>query len=348
LLRVFVIMMVQNPVSRVTLPKYAPRDDSSARVSAAVRIGNLIGVIVPFLGVVGTMVLVWGHGFSWVQLGVFLGMYLATGLGITVGYHRLFAHRSFETPRAVAAVLAVLGSMAVEGPPLKWVATHRRHHQHSDGHDDPHSPHLHGEGLRGMLRGLWHAHIGWMFTSDPPNLFRYVPDLRKDRLLKRVSKLFPVWVALSLLIPTILGGVLTMTWKGALLGFLWGGLTRIFLIHHVTWSINSVCHLWGSRPFNSHDESRNNVVFGVLGLGEGWHNNHHAFPTSARHGLKWWQVDLSYWTIRCMEWVGLATKVRVPTPATLARKRRPLTAPTGSPGCQPSDRGSHLDVVEGR
>jgi stearoyl-CoA desaturase (delta-9 desaturase) len=249
-------------------------------------------------------------------------MYLATGLGITVGYHRLFSHRSFDAPRPVAAVLAVLGSMAVEGPLLKWVATHRRHHQHSDRDEDPHSPHLHGGGLRGLFKGLWHAHVGWIFSPESPGLFRYVADLRKDRLLEWVSRMFPLWAALSLLVPALLGGLLTMTWKGALLGFLWGGLARICWVHHVTWSINSVCHLWGTQPFRSRDHSRNNFVCGVLALGEGWHNNHHAFPTSARHGLKWWQIDVSYWVIRCMECMGLAFNVRVPDTATVAGKRK--------------------------
>jgi stearoyl-CoA desaturase (delta-9 desaturase) len=242
----------------------------------------------------------------------------ALSLGITIGYHRLFTHRAFDAPRAVQAVFAVLGSMAVEGPLLKWVATHRRHHQHSDDEHDPHSPHGHGAGV---LRGIWHAHVGWIFLPDYPALSRYVPDLAADRVMRTLSRLFPLWVAVGLMIPALLGGLLTLSWTGALLGFIWGGLARIFLVHHLTWSINSVCHIWGTQPFRSHDHSRNNAIFGVLAMGEGWHNNHHAFPTSARHGLRWWEFDASYWVIRAMSLLGLASNVRVPALQTMAAKR---------------------------
>ena len=261
-------------------------------------VANLAAVILPFLGLAAAAFLLWGWGFSWVHLGLLLGMYVPTALGITVGYHRLFTHRSFETNRVVQFVLAVLGSMAVEGPLLDWVAMHRRHHEHSDTPDDPHSPHHGGRGLLGLLRGFWHAHLGWIFRPAPPQLARYVKDLRRSALLRDLSALFPLWVAIGLLIPAVLGGVLTCSWAGALLGLVWGGLVRIFFVHHVTWSVNSVCHLWGARPYESGDDSRNNFLFGLLALGEGWHNNHHAFPTSARHGLRWWQVDVSYWVIR--------------------------------------------------
>jgi stearoyl-CoA desaturase (delta-9 desaturase) len=282
------------------------------RTPVGMQAANLAAVILPFVGLAVGGALLWGWGFSWVYLGLLLGMYLATALGITVGFHRLFTHRSFETSRPVQFVLAALGSMAAEGPLLKWVAVHRRHHQHSDTHDDPHSPHNQGHGFLGLVRGFWFAHLGWVFKPDPPNLPRYVADLRQSVLLRQVSALFPVWVAVGLLIPAVLGGVLTGTWSGAFLGLLWGGLARIFLVHHVTWSVNSVCHLWGGRPFRNGDHSRNNFLFGILALGEGWHNNHHAFPTSARHGLRWWQVDVSYWVIRGLTLLGLAWKVRLP------------------------------------
>ena len=292
-------------------------------MSLAVRVVNLLAVVLPFAGLVVALVLRPGHHFSWVYIGLLLGMYLLTVLGITVGFHRLFTHRAFETNRAVKAVLAVLGSMAVEGPLLKWVALHRRHHQHSDDHDDPHSPHAHGGGggVTGVLRGLWHAHVGWLFEPDPAGWNRYVGDLSRDRLLRRISALFPLWVVIGLLVPAALGGLLTGTWSGVLYGFIWGGMARIFLVHHVTWSINSVCHLWGSRPFQSGDQSRNNFLMGVLALGEGWHNNHHAFPTSARHGLRWWQIDVSYWVIRALALLGLAQKVRVPAASAIMAKR---------------------------
>ena len=212
--------------------------------------------------------------------------------------------------------------MAVEGSLFHWVALHRRHHQHSDRPGDPHSPHLHGEGIRGLLRGLWHAHLGWIFQPDPPDLDRYFKDLQQSRLLRVVSALFPVWVALGLLLPGVLGGVITGTWGGVWTGLIWGGLVRVFLVHHVTWSVNSVCHLWGFQPYQSADESRNNFLFGVLAMGEGFHNTHHAFPTSARHGLRWWQPDVSYYVIRVLSWLGLAWDVKVPSKEAQARGRR--------------------------
>jgi stearoyl-CoA desaturase (delta-9 desaturase) len=280
----------------------------------------MVGVVLPLAGLVAAIAMLWGRGFSWVDLGLLIGMYVATAIGVTVGYHRLFTHKSFETVPVIKFLLAVLGSMALEGPMLKWVAMHRRHHQHSDDVDDPHSPHHHGSGIKGLFLGFWHAHVGWIFTKDPSDLPKYVGDLVRDRALRLISNTWFVWAGIGLLLPALLGGLITMSWTGVLCGFLWGGLARIFLVHHVTWSINSVCHLWGTRPFDSHDESRNNFVFGVLGFGEGWHNNHHAFPTSARHGLFWWQIDFSYYFIRGLEFLRLAWKVRVPDPTRLAAK----------------------------
>jgi len=294
-----------------------------------IRVINLAAVVIPFAGLIAAIVMLWGVAFDWVHLLILAVMYLATAFGITIGFHRLFTHRSFKTRRPVEALLAVLGSMAVEGPLLSWVANHRSHHQHSDKHEDPHSPHGHGDGVWATIRGMWHAHMGWIIQARPRAMARYTKDLRKDRLIRTISTLFPLWVVLSLLIPAGLGGLLTMSWLGVLLGFIWGGLVRVFLVHHVTWSINSVCHIWGSRPFTSHDESRNNPVFGVLALGEGWHNNHHAFPTSARHGLRWWEIDLSYLIIRGMAMIGLARDVRVPARDRIDAKRR--TAPPGAP-----------------
>jgi stearoyl-CoA desaturase (Delta-9 desaturase) len=282
---------------------------------------HLAAVVLPFVGVIAAMVLLWGYHFSLTYLILLFVGYLLTAVGITVGYHRLFTHKSFETYAPIKFIFAVLGSMALEGPVIQWVAQHRRHHQHSDHEEDPHSPHGHGEGFWNMMKGAWHAHVGWIMKPDAPGLSRYVTDLLQSRLLRWVNKTFFVWAMLGMLIPAVAGGLMTMSWYGALLGFLWGGAVRIFLVHHVTWSINSVCHIWGSKDFKSHDESRNNVIFGVLGLGEGWHNNHHAFPTSARHGLKWWQIDMSYWLIKCMEKVGLAWDVRVPGMEHMERKK---------------------------
>ncbi len=287
-------------------------------VPLGMRIAILLAIILPFLGLIAGICLLWGYGFRWTELGLLLAMYYLTGLGITLGFHRLLTHRSFETTRPIRLTLAILGSMAVQGPVFKWVAVHRRHHQHSDAEGDPHSPHLHGKGFLGVLRGLYHSHMGWLLAREPDNLDRHIADLLSDRHLRIIDALFPLWIVIGLLIPTVLGGILSGTWFGALLGFLWGGLARIFLVHHTTWSINSACHVWGQQPFRSRDESRNNVVFGVLALGEGWHNNHHAFPTSARHGLRWWQLDLTYVLIRLLQAFRLAWDVRLPSQEAIA------------------------------
>jgi stearoyl-CoA desaturase (delta-9 desaturase) len=292
------------------------------RHGLGLRIANFVVVIVPFLGFVAAVILLWETAVDWVHLALLIGMYLATGLGITVGFHRLFTHKSFEAVKPVKALLGVLGSMAVEGPVIDWAAMHRQHHQHSDSTMDPHSPHAHGgEGTWAMLKGFWHAHMGWLLSRPDRGSEKYVPDLVQDKMVRNVSRLFPLWVVLGLVIPAVLGGLLTLSWTGALLGFLWGGLARIFLVHHVTWSVNSVCHLWGTRPFRSHDHSRNNPIMGVLAMGEGWHNNHHAFPASARHGLRWWEFDLSYCVIKVLEVCRLAKAVRVPSPERIAAKR---------------------------
>ncbi len=310
------VLPVADPLAELPLLDAGGRPAPRVWVAA-----NLLAVILPFVGLFVAVFSLWGWGFSWVELGLLLGMYVLTALGITVGFHRLFTHRSFETYRTVQLVLGVLGSMAVQGPLLKWVALHRRHHAHSDQPGDPHSPHLQGAGVPGLLRGLWHAHLGWVFQPDPPDLDRYVKDLRRSALLRRVSALFPAWIALGLLLPGVLGGLLTGTWMGAWYGLAWGGLVRVFLVHHVTWSVNSVCHLWGRRTYRGHDQSRDNFLFGVLALGEGWHNTHHAFPTSARHGLRWWQLDLSYWVIRALVLLGLAWNAKLPTKQVQAQRR---------------------------
>lgn len=296
-------------------------DDQTHHVSQLQRITVLLVMLLPLAGLVAAMVFAWGRGFGWLELGLLVGMYVLTGLGVTVGYHRLFTHRSFETGRVLTAVFGILGSMSVEGPILRWVAFHRRHHQHSDRPGDPHSPHNFGDGVAATLRGFFEAHMWWMMRSSDTGLGRYVADLRKSRMIRVLSALFPLWVLLSMLLPALVGGLVTMTWSGALLGFLWGGLVRVLLVHHITWSVNSVCHLWGTRPFRSHDESRNNAIVGVLAFGEGWHNNHHAFPTSARHGLRWWELDTSYIVIWVLARLGLVWNVRIPAPERVLAKR---------------------------
>lgn len=316
------------PIELTPLPVADPVAELSGfvappdKVPLRVRVVMLIAVIAPFLGLFAAIVSFWGWGFRWSDLALLLAMYLLTVLGITVGFHRLFTHRAFETNHIVKLLLAVLGSMAVQGPLLQWVALHRRHHQHSDSVEDPHSPHHHGAGVWGVVRGLWHAHLGWMFAPKPSNLQSYVKDLSQSKSLRTVSALFPIWVAAGLLIPAALGWLLTGAISGAWTGFLWGGLVRILFVHHVTWSVNSVCHVWGRQPFRSKDHSRNNFLFGIFGLGEGWHNTHHAFPTSARHGLRWWQIDVSYWVIRGLEVLGLAWNVKLPSRSAIARGMR--------------------------
>jgi stearoyl-CoA desaturase (delta-9 desaturase) len=295
-------------------------------VEVRLRIVNLCAVLIPLAGLVMGIVLAWGDAMNWTQFWIFVGMTYATSIGITVGYHRLFTHRSFRTNAAMRYILGALGSMAVQGAVIEWAAAHRRHHRHSDQEDDPHSPHAHaggswGEGLWATARGFCHSHVGWLFGPRLRGMGRYTPDLRADWATRAVNRQF-YWLALAGLgIPAVLGGVLTMSLWGAVMGFLWGGLVRVLLVHHITWSVNSVCHLWGTRPFRTGDESRNNGLVGVLALGEGWHNNHHAFPASARHGLRWWQFDPSYLLIRAMWVIGLARDIRLPDPDRVRLKR---------------------------
>ena len=281
-------------------------------------------IILPFLGCLVAIMVCWQFGFmGWTYLTLLIGGWLLSGLGITVGFHRLLTHRSFETYGWVRMFWMALGALSVEGSPLVWCAVHRRHHEHSDRPGDPHSPHLHSAGWWNSLRGLWYSHAGWLFTGywSDPDLARYVPDLLAEKPLGIVNRLYFVWVAVSLAIPAAIGGLIAGTWQGATLGLLWGGLVRIFVTHHITWSINSVCHVFGRQDYQVEDHSRNNWLCGLLGLGEGWHNNHHAFPTSARHGLLWWQFDVSWLVIRAMQLVGLAWNVRTPSETAVTSKR---------------------------
>jgi len=318
-----------HPPELVPLPVADPRESlpavgmSPLRASRGIRLVTLLLAVVPLLGFGAAFVSLWGYGFNWLYLALLLGMYFSTALGITVGYHRLFTHKSFETYPFLQFILGVLGSMAIQGPLFQWVALHRRHHQHTDTADDPHSPHTEGEGFLGLLRGIWHSHMGWLFRADPPDLARYVKDLHRSRLLVLVNSLFLVWAGLGFLLPATLGGLLSGTWTGVALGLIWGGLSRLFLVHHITWSVNSICHLWGQKTYSSKDESRDNVAVGVLAMGEGWHNTHHAFPTSARHGLMWWQIDVSYYVIRVLAWLHLVWNIRLPSKESQAALRSP-------------------------
>jgi stearoyl-CoA desaturase (delta-9 desaturase) len=275
------------------------------------RVANATVVVLPAVLVVVFAGTLWGEALDWRDLLVFAVTYLATGFGVTVGFHRLFTHRAFTTGPVLRAVFAILGSAAVEGPVIEWVAYHRRHHAFSDEEGDPHSPHVgHGRGVRGALSGLFHAHVGWvMFSDEPADEQRYAPDLLADPILRFVDRTFLVWVLLGLAFPFGLGLALSGTIAGGLTGLLWGGVVRIFLLHHATFSVNSLCHFFGRKSFDTGDESRNLGWLALFTMGESWHNNHHAFPTSARHGLRRWELDGSAAVIRALEAVGLARDV---------------------------------------
>jgi stearoyl-CoA desaturase (delta-9 desaturase) len=279
-------------------------------MSAVHRWTNLAGVLLPFLGFVAAVVLLWNTLVDWSDLAAMLMMYVLTGYGVTLGFHRLLTHRSFQTHKPVEYALAIAGSMAVQGPVMSWVADHRKHHAHTDQEGDPHSPHGHGDGLKGAITGLWYAHLGWLFDrAGQAERQRYARELVEDRGMRVIDRTFPIWVIAGLLLPAALGYLLDGTLAGALTAILWGGAVRIFALHHLTWSINSVCHFFGSRRFAVQDESTNVFWLAPFTFGEAWHHNHHAFPRSAVHGLRWWEVDPTAYAIRAMRRLKLAWNV---------------------------------------
>jgi stearoyl-CoA desaturase (delta-9 desaturase) len=284
-----------------------------------------IFIAVPFAALVAAAPVAWGWGLGWTDIAIAVVMYMVSGLGITVGFHRYFTHGSFRANRGLKIALAVAGSLAIEGPVIRWVADHRRHHAFSDRDGDPHSPWRYGETVPALARGLYHAHMGWLFDVEQTNQRRYTPDLLKDDDVRRISRLFPLWVAVSLALPLLLGGLLTWSWQGALTAFFWGSLVRIGLLHHVTWSINSICHTIGERPFKSRDRSGNVWWLALLSFGESWHNLHHADPTCARHGVLRGQIDSSARTIWIFEKLGWATNVRWPDRQRLETRRAEAT-----------------------
>jgi stearoyl-CoA desaturase (delta-9 desaturase) len=305
--------------SAVEIPGVISLGRAQARLQ---RITILWLTVGPFVGLVAAVILLWGHGLSGLDLGLFLGTYLLTGIGVTVGFHRLLTHGSFDASRRVRVVLAVLGSLAVEGSVISWVADHRRHHAFADKTGDPHSPHLtEGEGLGAVLKGLWHAHAGWFFSEEKTERRRWAPDLLKDPALRKVDRAFPLLVAISLLAPAVVGLVVTQSWFGGLSAFLWGSLARMFLLHHVTWSVNSICHFFGKRPFDTTDQSTNNWVLSLISFGESWHNNHHAFPTSAVHGIGRFQLDPSAGLIKMLARFGIVKNIKVPNEKQLVVKK---------------------------
>jgi stearoyl-CoA desaturase (Delta-9 desaturase) len=291
-------------------------------VTRTEKIANLGAVVVPFAATIAAVVLLWNDLVNVSDLAIMGALYVLTGLGVTVGFHRLLTHRSFRTSKPLEYAFAVLGSMAVQGPVISWVADHRRHHAHADVEGDPHSPHVgHGHGVRGVLGGLWYAHAGWLMVEQGrADWRRYARDLYEDRGMRFLSRHFVALVVVSLAIPVLAGYGLSGSVAGAATGLLWGGLVRIFLVHHVTWSVNSICHFLGRRRFETDDESRNVFWLALPSFGESWHHNHHAFPRSAVHGLRRWELDPSGSVIAAMEKVGLARNVVRITPERQAQR----------------------------
>jgi stearoyl-CoA desaturase (delta-9 desaturase) len=287
-------------------------------VNAAQRLERRVAIatiLLPTLGTLGAIAWSARMGVSMLDLALLAVFYALTMLGITAGYHRHFTHRSFHAPTAVRAVLGAWGSMAGQGPLLFWVAAHRRHHQFADAPGDPHSPWMDDETETGGLGGFWHAHVGWMLRHSPDDWVRAVPDLLRDDLAMALNMQYFGWLAAGLVAPAAIGGLVSGHWHGAVSGFLWGGVVRMFLVHHATWLINSWCHLVGGRPTNTGDRSTNALWCALLTFGEGWHNNHHAAPAAARHGWAWWQVDVTWGLIWALERLGLATRVIAPKQA---------------------------------
>jgi stearoyl-CoA desaturase (Delta-9 desaturase) len=287
---------------------------SSAAMTKLEQRVNLLAVAVPFAATLAAIVLLWNSVVSVTDLAILAVMYVLTGFGVTVGFHRMLTHRAFQAPKPVEYAFAILGSMAVQGPVAAWVADHRKHHAHADHEGDPHSPHVgHGDGVGAVLRGLWHAHVGWLLSDQgQASARRYAPELLEDRGMRLISRRFPLLVLLSLAIPAAAGWALSGgSVAGAATGLLWGGLVRIFFVHHVTWSVNSVCHFLGTRRFETEDQSTNVAWLSLLSFGESWHHNHHAFPRSASHGLRRWEraLDPSAYLIKAMEKLGLARNV---------------------------------------
>ncbi|WP_158852058.1 acyl-CoA desaturase [Saccharothrix deserti] len=283
-------------------------------------------VVVPALALAAAVPLAWGWGLGWLDIGLALFFYTLTCLGVTVGFHRYFTHGAFTANRALRIALAVTGSMAMQGPVVDWVADHRRHHAYADRDGDPHSPWRFGTSASALAKGFWHAHLGWLFEREQTNAARFAPDLLADADISRVNRWFPALTVVTLLSPAVIGGLVTWSWWGALTAFFWAGLVRVAVLHHVTWSVNSICHMIGDRPFTARDKSANFWPLAIASMGESWHNSHHADPTCARHGVRRGQIDISARLIWVFEKLGWATKVRWARPEHLARKLKPRAA----------------------
>ncbi|HWH01114.1 MAG TPA: acyl-CoA desaturase [Pilimelia sp.] len=309
-------------------PATGPKPLTSGAQSGGILVALWAFVVLPFLAVLAAVPVAWGGWLSWTDVAIAAVCYVVAGLGITVGFHRYLTHGAFKARRWLRVTLAVAGSLAIEGNVTQWVADHRRHHAYSDLEGDPHSPWRFGPSVWGLTKGLWHAHLGWLFQRELSNRERFAPDLLADRDIQRVDRMFPLLVLASVTAPAVAGGLLTMSWQGALTAFFWAGLVRVGLLHHITWSINSICHVLGERPFvlREGDKAANFWPLAVLSFGESWHNLHHADPTCARHGVLRGQVDISARVIWLLERVGAAYDVRWPRPERLATK---LARPSG-------------------
>src|SRR3954447_19379525 len=309
-------------MSSVSANRPTPDAVEDAAHEGITKTAIILFTVVPFLGVGVAAWQRWNGVLSWRDIAAFVGLYVVTLVGVTVGYHRLFTHRSFRTNAAVRGVFAVMGSMAVEGSVISWVANHRKHHAFADREGDPHSPHTdHGEGVWGVVRGLVHAHFGWLLAyGQRAAPRRFARDLLSDPLLRAIDRTFFLWIAVGLALPFAFGWLVGGTLDAALTCLLWGGAVRIFVLHHMTYSINSLCHYFGRRPFATTDESRNLAWLALPTFGESWHNNHHAYPRSAMHGHRFWQVDLGALVIRGLERVGLARDVVRPDEEHRARQ----------------------------
>lgn len=319
----------QNPVPPIAgeRPDHRKKTISNAYLHRLQRRHFLLFDILPIMGTAGALAFLAVHPIGITELVLLGSLWLLTGLGVTVGYHRLFTHRTFKAAPSVVVALAVLGSMAGQGGVISWAALHRRHHECSDQEGDPHSPNLSGGGLKGRLRGLAHSHFLWMHRHDYPNIVHYAPDLLKNRAVVRISRAYYWIVAGGLLLPALIGGLVYQSWTGALGGLLWGGLVRIFLLEHIVWAINSFLHSYGTRPYESREQSRNGGIFALLTLGEAWHNNHHAFPESASFGLDWYRADPGFWLIRLLSACGLAWDIGTPSQERREAKRVSSTVP---------------------
>jgi stearoyl-CoA desaturase (delta-9 desaturase) len=307
------------PPAQPAMPKRPPEPLTLGARPAGNEVMVKVFVVVPFLALLGALPFAWGWGLTVVDGALAAAFYLVTLTGITVGYHRHFTHRSFKATRPVRVTLAALGSMALQGPVISWVADHRRHHAFTDKEGDPHSPWLFGTTPAAVARGFCHAHFGWMLRPNRTNPARFAPDLLADPDIARIDRQFPFWTAVSLVAPALLGGLLSWSWWGAATAFFWAGLVRIGVQHHVTWSVNSICHMVGDRPWTDKDRSTNFWPLAIVSLGESWHNLHHADPTCARHGVGRGQIDISARIIAILERLGWAHDVRWPTPQRLAR-----------------------------